>query len=389
MTLPSLQAEQLRAKQRVTLVGGVVNLLLAVGKIAAGYYGRSGALIVDGVHSFSDLATDLLILFTVRFAGQSADESHPYGHGRFETLATVALGGFLAAVAAGIVWDAAQRLQGTAPLWHPNRWALIAVGVSILVKEGLYHYTLRVARHTRSKLLRANAWHHRSDAVSSVVVLVGVIGVLAGYHFADAVAAIVVGLMIAKIGLELIVESLRELVDTALPAEQVIKIQTAIRSTEGVKSLHALRSRRMAGEALVDVHIQVHPQISVSEGHAIADRVRDRLLQEFDEVTDVVVHIDAENDLQQHPQDLPLRPRVIELLHQAWQHLPYAQEIQRINLHYLGGKIDVEAYLPLSILSSGRSAHAIHQELRKAAKPFSFVGKVQIYFTPPRSERTK
>ncbi len=379
-----MSAASFRTKQRVTLVGVGVNLLLATAKVVAGFYGYSQALIADGIHSFSDLATDILVLVTFRFSSQSADETHPYGHGRFETLAAVVLGLFLTALAASIIWDAAQRLQGTAPLWHPNFWTLIAAAISILLKEGLYRYTMRVARRIRSRLLRVNAWHHRSDAVSSVVVLVGIAGTLYGYRFADAVAAMVVGLMIIKIGLDLILEGLQELVDTALPAERVQQIQQAIRTTEGVQSFHSLRTRQMAGEALVDVHIQVHPEISVSEGHAIADRVRDRLLEQFEEVSEVTVHIDAERDLSQPPMKLPLRSEVTAELQKAWRHLPYASRIQRINLHYLEGRIGVEVYLPLlGVIDPAPQAEQIRAQLQQALAELPFVSRVQVYFTAP------
>lgn len=382
MSSAALRAERLTAKLYVTVVGAIVNLLLATAKVAVGIYGRSEALIVDGIHSFSDLATDVLILITLRIAGHSADETHPYGHGRFETAAAVLLGLVLTAMAGAVIWDAAHRLLGKTILWQPNRWTLIAACASIAIKEGLYHCTIQVARRTRSRLLYANAWHHRSDAISSIVVLIGIAATLYGFHFADAVAAIVVGLMIAKIGLNLILDSTRELVDTALPAKLVQQIEQVILTTEGVKSLHALRTRQMAGEALLDVHIEVPAEISVSEGHAIADKVRDRLLEEFEEVSDVTVHIDTEPDLNQPPLQLPLRSEVIAKLHQAWRHLPYAEQIQRIHLHYLQGKIHIEVYLPLKVLSSDTSAETICQQLQRAAEKLPFLGSVHVYFTP-------
>ena len=389
MNTETLRSQRTRAKQQVTLIGGGVNLLLAVGKVVAGYYGHSQALIVDGIHSFSDLATDLLLLTIFRVAGHGADDAHPYGHGRFETIAAVILGLFLATLAGGIIWNAAQRLQGEAPLLTPHPWVIIAAVISILTKETLYQYTIHVARRTRSKLLQANAWHHRSDAVSSIVVLIGVVGTFYGYHFADAVAAIVVGLMIARIGLELVIDSSRELVDTALPSHQVQAIEHAILGTEGVESLHSLRTRRMAGEALVDVHIQVHPDISVSEGHAIADKVRDRLLEEFEEVTDVTVHIDAERDIDQSSLALPLRSQVIKQLTRAWRHLPYAKKIRRITLHYLKGRIDLEVYLPLEVISVELPAKKIIRQLREAAKRFNFIRSIQVYFTADDAGHTK
>ncbi|MCX8048256.1 MAG: cation diffusion facilitator family transporter [Methylohalobius sp.] len=381
MSTTALRTERSHAKLRITLVGAGINLALAAGKVAAGIYGRSSALIVDGLHSLSDLATDILVFFTLHLAGQDADDTHPYGHGRFETAAAMVLGLILAAVAAGVIWDAAQRLQEDATLWQPSYWTPIIAALSILIKEGLYRYTLHVAHCTRSRLLVANAWHHRSDAVSSIVVLIGLAGSLYGYRFADSVAAIVVGLMIVKIGLELVLNSAQELVDTALPAVRVQQIEQAILTTEGVKALHCLRTRQMAGEALLDVHLEVSPEISVSEGHAIADKVRDRLLEQFEEVYDVTVHIDAERDLSQPSLQLPLRSEVLAYLHQVWRDLAYAKSIEKINLHYLQGKIHVEVYLPLSILTqSDLAAEEIVTQLRRAITDLSFLGGLSVYF---------
>lgn len=350
----------------------------------AGYFGRSQALLFDGIHSLSDLLSDLFVYLALKLAGREADENHPYGHGRFETLATILVGLALLAVATGLVLDAADRLEGKRPLWIPRPEVIAAALLSILTKEWLYRYTLRIAQKTRSSLLLANAWHHRSDAVSSIVVLIGAAGALTGYHIADAVAAIIVTLMIFKMGLEFIWQSLQELVDTALPGERVQEIARAILEVEGVKNLHLLRTRQMAGQTLVEVHIEVEPTISVSEGHAIADWVRDHLKTRFEEIAEVTVHIDSERDLEHSPAiGLPSRNDVIAQLKQCWRHLPFAEQIERVLLHYLEGAIDVEVFLPTTLLRQ-QNPEALAKQLQRATKSLKYIRSLSVHLTVPQ-----
>lgn len=255
-----------QAKTNITLLGGVVNLVLSVLKIGFGWLSQSHALIADGFHSLSDLLTDGLVYYASIHGSQEADAEHPYGHARFETLATVILGALLIAVAGGIIWDAVSRFYNDQALTYG--WLVIGVAtLSIVSKEVMYHLTLRVAKETNSALLKANAWHHRSDAISSIVVLLGVGLEMAGYRYFDSIAALVVGVMVIKIGFELVLDASKELVDTALDADTVEKIRGVILEVKGVKTLHFLRTRKMGESALVDVHIQVDSMISVSEGH--------------------------------------------------------------------------------------------------------------------------
>ncbi len=202
--------------RRVALVGALVNLLLAVVKISIGFSARSQALIVDGIHSLSDLLSDLLVWYAAGHAAHGPDEKHPYGHGRFETAATLALGGMLVLVSGGIIWDSVERLFVSEELWQPKPLALYAAGFSIVANEALFWYTLLVSRRINSDLLRANAWHHRTDAISSVVVLVGIGGALLGFVYLDLVAALIVGIMVAKIGWDLGWGAMQELVDASL-----------------------------------------------------------------------------------------------------------------------------------------------------------------------------
>lgn len=365
---------------RVTLLGAVVDFLLAVVKIVVGYAAHSQALIADGVHSFSDLVTDAVVLYAARHSHQDADEEHPYGHGRFETVATVGLGIALLGVAVGISLDALFRLLHPETLVQPGVWALVVAAVSILSKEALYRYTVFVADRHRSPMLRANAWHHRTDAMSSVLVLAGVGGSMAGIESLDAVAAIGVGLMIAKIGWDLSWHSIRELVDSSLEPERVAAIREAILAVDGVVSLHILRTRRMAGEALVDVHIQVAPAISVSEGHYISETVRLRVIEQIEEVADVMVHIDPENDeVAPPPAGLPLRHELLAQLEACWQDIPAAARIEDVILHYLEGRIRVELILPLEVLE-GTKADTLRAEFASAVASVREVSSVQLYF---------
>jgi cation diffusion facilitator family transporter len=381
--MDGLSQEELRYREarKVTLVGSVVDLALGVAKIIVGVVGHSEALVADGVHSLSDLATDVMVLFAAKHGSRSADEDHPYGHARIETVMTVALGIALIAVAAGIAYDAVHHMFLPQLLQTPSWLVLVVAVISIVSKEAIYHYTMRTARRLRSNLLRANAWHSRSDAVSSVIVVIGVVGSMAGLTYLDAVAAAGVGFMIAKIGWDLAWHSLRELVDTALESERVAAIRDTILTVSGVRDLHFLRTRRMGGDALVDVHIQVDPHLSVSEGHQISEMVRQRVVDRIDEVSDVLVHIDPEDDRAAAACcALPLRDELMSKLRAGWGDLDAARLIDRVTLHYLHGKVDVELGLPLSAVGDLEQARAVRSELQRRSGQVREVGKVRVTF---------
>ncbi len=376
------QSTRYFAMRRVTVIGGVVNLLLSGMKILLGYWGQSQALIADGVHSLSDLLTDVLVLMAARHSTRAADEEHPYGHGRIETAASVALGVFLLAVGVGIAWDAARRLATPELLWQPGWPALAGALMSIAAKEALYRYTVIVGERIRSDLLRANAWHHRTDAISSVVVVIGIGGAMAGMPYLDALAAIGVAAMIGKIGWDLAHRGFRELIDTALEPDKVDAIRQAILSVDGVQALHLLRTRRMGPEALVDVHIILaDPQMSVSEGHQISETVRFRIIKQFEEISEVMVHIDPEDDELAAPNRyLPLRSTVLERLNSLWATIDSAHQIRKVNLHYLDGKLHVEIFLPLSALKGNADPDEVRRAFIQASKADKDVEEVSVYF---------
>jgi len=377
-----LRSARARATSRTAVVGAIANLIMSIGKISVGYVANSQALIADGIHSFSDLLSDILVWFAGRHANQAPDEEHPYGHGRYETLATLILGAFLMIVAIGLGWDAAERLFSPDQLLKPGTLALYAATASILINEWLFWYTLFYARSVRSDMLRANAWHHRSDAISSIVVLIGVAGTMAGLSYLDAIAAVLVALMIAKIAVELGWEAMQELVDAGLEAEKVSEIRKTIDSVGGVRDIHMLRTRKHGGHASADVHVLVDPRVSVSEGHMISALVEHRLKRDIDEITDVTVHIDPEDDEEAPPASgLPMRAEAIPLLDHLWADIGDAPRRTHTVLHYLNGRIDVEVFFPLDMFENAwEEIRPFAEQLQQAVEHDPNFGKVTAYF---------
>jgi cation diffusion facilitator family transporter len=369
------------AMRRVTLVGALVNVVVSAAQIAGGVFAHSQALIADGLHTLSDLISDAVVLFAAKHGSQDADEEHPYGHRRIETLGSVFVGLALVGVAVAIGFNAGERLFHPGRLLDPEPLALAFAALAIVSKEALYHYTVHVAKRVRSSLLRANAWHHRSDVFSSLVVFAGIGGTLLGLPYLDAIAAIVVAVMIARIGWQLASSGVRELIDTGLEPEEIEAIRRTILDTDGVSGLHMLRTRRMGGEALADVHILVNSRISVSEGHRISEAVEHRLIKEFEEMSDVTVHIDPEDDEREAAcARLPLRGELMSRLRAQWGQIPAASLLENVGLHYLDGHVHLELFLSLREMSGTEEAKQIARELTEASKTLPEVGEVMVYF---------
>lgn len=370
-----------QAGRRVTLIAAGINLFLALIKFAGGIFGHSQALIADAIDSTADLFSDMAVLYGARQGARAPDSKHPYGHGRVETLVSVFLGAVLLATAAGISLRAAQRLLSGDPLVAPAPAALLVAVIAIGLKEWIYRYTLRVGRETRSRMLEANAWHQRTDSISSLVVLLGVGGSLLGMPYLDPVAAIGVSVLIARVGWELLWQSVAELSDTALSRERVAVIRKAIRSIEGVHDLHLLRTRQAGPDALVDVHVQVNPHISVSEGHRIAEHIRERLITDLDEVSDVLVHIDTEDDQSfERGRTLPLRADVEAQIRSTIAGVAGADQMQQVLLHYDADHIGVELHLPLALIPDAAAARALAEQLREPIRRLPHVATVAVHF---------
>jgi len=374
-----LSPQRFRAVQRATWISAALNLALTLAQLVVGWLAHSQSLIAHGLHSFSDLLSDFLVLYANRQSNHPADESHPYGHARVETAATLILGVSLVAVGGGILWDAVTRLKAPSALPAVEMMALWVAIATVLAKEGLYRYLIAVADRLHSKLMAANAMHTRADAASALVVVAGVGGALLGWPLLDLVAAILMGFMILKLGLQLSIEALRELIDEGLDDADVASIAATLRSTPGVLGVHELRTRRMAHRVLVDAHVQVDSRISVSEGHYIAELARARVLKTRPEVLDVLVHIDAEDDMLPAPgmRDIPPRSEIERLMRQ-W--LGGDATPLSIVLHYLAGRVDVEVVISAP---SAASLPEIQSRLRQEAAGQAFLGRMEVYTIAP------
>jgi len=277
-------------------MGLVVNLALAAAKLSAGLLGHSQAVVADAVHSLSDIVTDIALILGVRYWSAPADERHPHGHRRFETLVTVFIGLMVAAAAVGIGWDAVTSFGR--PSHPPSAIALAAALLSIGVKEALYRWTAKMGRKTGSSALVANAWHHRTDALSSVPVAIAVSIAMIDHRFAvvDQIGALVVAVFVLHAAFRIIRPALEELVDAGAPKAHRKELERLALEVEGVRAAHALRTRYIGSELAVDVHVEVDADLSVADGFAIASKVKKDLLQRGRDVADVVVQIEPHED---------------------------------------------------------------------------------------------
>lgn len=310
MTDPVQNPADLHQKRRATWAGVLVNLPLAAGKIGLGWLSNSQALIADGVHSLSDLLSDAAVLWALAHSHRPADAEHPFGHGRFETMATLVVAAMLGLAAFGILIDALHRFIDP-PAQSPGMVALWAALASIVLKEALFHYTRAVGRKTGSAMIIANAWHHRSDAVSSVVALVGIGAALAGWMLADAVAAAVIALMLGRISWKLGRPALAELVDTAPDPASIARIEAEIRAIPGVRDVHDLRLRRAGGALRGDGHVTFDGHLTLSEAHRLTEAARQRARAAVPDLADLLLHAEPEGHADgQAAHDLPLRPEI-------------------------------------------------------------------------------
>lgn len=284
-------AERARAGSVSTWVSVGVNLTLATGQVVTGLLARSQGLVADGIHSLSDLIADFVVLLASRQSRKAADEDHPYGHHRFETAASFVLGGLLLAVGVGMLWSAFRKLENPQDVPKVHVIALAVVGVALIAKEVLFRYMLSVAKRVKSSMLVANAWHARSDAASSLVVGIGVVGNLAGYPILDPIAALIVGVMVGKMGWEFAWSAMHDLMDRAVDDAEVKAIRDTLLQTPGVLGVHDVRTRKMGDMIIVDVHLEVDGSISVEAGHEIAVAARRQVLERH-RVLNVMTHVD-------------------------------------------------------------------------------------------------
>ena len=284
-------AERAAAASRCTWVSVGVNILLTAIQIVVGVLAKSQGLVADGIHTLSDLVADFVVLFAGHHSKKDADEDHPYGHQRFETAASLVLGALLIAVGAGMLWSAAHKLEVPSAVPTVHIAALWVAGGALVAKELLFRYMLATAKRVKSSMLVANAWHARSDAASSLVVGIGIVGNLAGYPILDPIAALIVGFIVAKMGWGFGWDALHDLMDRAVDDEDVQAIRATLLETPGVQGVHDLRTRKMGDMIVVDAHLEVDASITVEAGHDIAVAARQRVLQRH-RVLNLMTHLD-------------------------------------------------------------------------------------------------
>jgi cation diffusion facilitator family transporter len=284
-------ADRMAAAKRSTWVSVFVNLLLTAAQLVAGVLTKSQGLVADGIHSLSDLVSDFVVLLATHFSGKDADEDHPYGHHRFETAASLALGVILLAVGLGMIWAAFHKLEAPETVQPVHQAALWVAAVALVFKEGLFRYMLAVAKRVKSSMLVANAWHARSDAASSLVVGVGIVGNLMGYPILDPIAALIVGFMVSKMGWSFAWDALHDLMDRAADDAEVQAIRDTLLATPGVKGVHDVHTRKMGDLIVADAHLEVDATLSVEAGHNIAVQARERVMQRH-RVLNLMTHVD-------------------------------------------------------------------------------------------------
>ena len=329
--------------RRTTWVSVAVNSVLVVLQIVIGVFAHSQALIADGIHSLADIVSDFVVLLANRHSGAKPDADHNYGHSRYETVASLFLGALLIAVGVGMLVRAGTRIMNLNDIPALHVSALVVALLVLVSKEGLFRYMLREAQRVRSAMLIANAWHARSDAASSLVVAIGIVGSLAGVRLLDPIAAAIVGFMVARMGWVFGWDALQDLSDRALDEATAGDLRALLADTPGVLDVHEMRTRKTGDLALVDAHILVDPLISVSEGHYIAETARARLLTDA-RVLDALIHVDPEDDMHvRSVANLPPRDDVAARLREAL--AEHDVHVEGVTLHYLSTGLEIQVVL--------------------------------------------
>ncbi len=363
---------------KATLVGALANLLLSVVKFIGGMAGHSTALVADALHSLSDLLTDAIVLATHKIGQIPADDNHPYGHGRAETIGATIVGAVIILAGIWIAYDVSQVIASGSTL-VPTWLAAGAALISIMVNEGIFHYTRTVGERTNSPAIIANAWHHRSDAISSVAALIGILGAHFGYPIMDPLAGGIVALMVLKVGYDILTEGLRDLMDTGLSEDQTQEIQKIIDDIPEVIKFHDLRTRTLGGEVFMDVHILVDTDLTVTEGHAAAERVRRSLINAFNKVQDVLVHVDGEEDhklLQIYPST---RADLIKIVDPMIRDADASLKRTGMRVHHLKGTTLIEIHLLVDPDKSMNEISPVLENLKTRLKSSEEIDDVRIF----------
>ena len=366
----------LQAGSQVVLVGAGINLFLSLIKGVVGFMTGSVALISDAGHSLGDLITDVIAWFSLRLSRQPRDANHPYGHGKFETMGTLSVALFLVMTGAFLLSESIDAIL------HPTdtgAWALAAAVISVALNEWLYHYSMRVARKIRSRVLEANAWHHRTDSLTSIVALVGIGLNLMGLQAWEGWMAALISCFVAWIGVRLGYEAVKELLDHSVGPELIGKLEQALGQIDGVVDSHDLRARRMGGDVLVDLHVQVPPDITVSHGHQIGEQVRMQLLAADPGVTEVLVHIDPEAD---DDHDIPQVHGLDDpesLVRTVAGAVDGVTSVSHVLCHFIHGRLEIQLNIEVEPTLQVLEASAIASQVRRVLEAQAVIDKVDVH----------
>ena len=371
----------LQQTQKVSLISASTNALLALVKTIIGFIGQSQALIADGLHSLSDLLADALVLITAKWANRAPDHDHPYGHKRLETLSSVVIAFLLLFIGIGIAANSIHLYILNQTEIPPSLWVMTAALVSIAANEWLFRYGMRIGKLIQSDLLITNAWHSRSDALSSLIVLLSSIGVYFHLSFLDAVGALIIATLIIKMSVQMILKATNELIDAAADPETLDAIKHLIETTEGVVAVHQLRTRLHSGLIFVDTHIIVTSTITVSEGHFIGELVKEKLMTANQQITDVTVHIDSEDDEKNLVNTtLPARSELIRQIQAACHDCPGVNHISEYHIHYIENTIHCTLVIPLTTITP-HTPERCRTAFIKSIKTLDSISRVDILFS--------
>jgi cation diffusion facilitator family transporter len=376
VTETSKDLSDMRAGSRVVLVGAGINLFLSLIKGVVGFMTGSVALISDAGHSLGDLITDVIAWFSLRLSRQPRDADHPYGHGKFETMGTLSVAFFLVATGVFLLRESVDAIL------HPTdtgAWALAAAVVSIALNEWLYRYSMRVAIKIRSRVLEANAWHHRTDSLTSVVAFVGIGLNLLGLPAWEGWMAALISCFVGWIGVRLGYQAVQELLDHSVGPDLIEKLEQALGQVDGVVDCHELRARRMGGDVLVDLHVQVPPDITVSHGHQIAEHVRSRLLAADPCVTEVLVHVDPEDDDDYDTPQIQDVDNPENLVRTVAGTVEGVLSVSHVLCHFIHGRLEIQLHIEVEPALRVLQASAIASQVRRALEAQAGIHKVDVH----------
>jgi len=375
-TITETDMSDLQAGSRVVLVGAGINLFLSLIKGVVGLMTGSVALITDAGHSLGDLTTDIIAWFALRLSRQPRDANHPYGHGKFETMGTLSVSLFLIMTGAFLLSESIDAILHPTPT---GAWALSAAVVSVVLNEWLFRYSLRVARKIRSSVLEANAWHHRTDSLTSIVAFVGIGLNLIGLPAWEGWMAALISCFVAWIGVRMGYEAVQELLDHSVEPDLIGKLEKALGQIEGVVDIHELRARRMGGDVLVDLHVQVPPDITVSHGHKIADQVRARILAADPGVTEVLVHVDPEADDSYDISQVQEVDDPESLVRTVAGAVEGVLSVSHVLCHFINRRLEIQLHIEVEPTLQVLEASAIASQVRRALEEQAVIHKVDVH----------